>query len=440
MRAALGDALDATRAQEVRAAARALLRTPLLRPSGTRREAEAFALVRRHERDLREWFGQYTGWRLVVTPEVARLLVVPPDPRDASHPLREAAGARRPFTRRRYVLLCLCLAALERADTQIALGRLAEQVVLLAADPQLEAAGLAFRLEQRDERLDLVAAVRVLLGWGALTRVAGAEDSFVGGEGDVLYDVERRVLALLLVGPVPLPGIDAGAGAGGEGELDEGSAAGTVLSEETRTRALRHSLTRKLLCLPVVHHADLSEEESAYLTSQRSALTRRISELTGLVAEVRAEGIAMVDPDDDLTDLRMPESGTDGHVALLVAEHLATHDAKHPGRPVLLADLHRLVRKLAQEHSGDWRRDTREPGAEVELVAAAVDRLAALSLVRWSGASHPQGDQDDNGDLADDAVLALPALHRYAVVPATRATSGPKSGSKTSKHSSRSSA
>lgn len=416
MRAALGDALDATRAQEVRAAARALLRTPLLGPSGTRREAEAFALVRRHERELREWFSQYTGWRLVVTPEVARLLVVPPDPRDASHPLREAAGARRPFTRRRYVLLCLCLAALERADTQIALGRLAEQVVLLAADPQLDAAGLAFRLEQRDERLDLVAAVRVLLGWGALTRVAGAEDSFVGGEGDVLYDVERRVLALLLVGQLPTD----------EPEQHAGPAAGTVLSEETRTRALRHSLTRKLLCLPVVHHADLSEEESAYLTSQRAALTRRISELTGLVAEVRAEGIAMVDPDDDLTDLRMPESGTDGHVALLVAEHLATRDAKHPGRPVPLVDLHRLVRKLAQEHAGDWRRDTREPGAEVELVAAAVDRLAALSLVRRSAASSSPGDQDDDG------VVVLPALHRYAVVPATRATSGSKTSTKRS--------
>ncbi|MEU2490156.1 DUF2398 family protein [Streptomyces sp. NPDC007883] len=36
----------------------------------------------------------------------------------------------------------------------------------------------------------------------------------------------------------------------------------------------------------------------------RGFLTARITELTGLVAEVRGEGIAMVDPDDDLTDLR----------------------------------------------------------------------------------------------------------------------------------------
>ena len=31
----------------------------------------------------------------------------------------------------------------------------------------------------------------------------------------------------------------------------------------------------------------------------------------------------MVDPDDDLTDVRMPDVGTDGHVTLLLAEHLA---------------------------------------------------------------------------------------------------------------------
>jgi uncharacterized protein (TIGR02678 family) len=67
-----------------------------------------------------------------------------------------------PFTRRRYVLLCLALAALERGEAQIALG-LAEQVVMDAGDPHLEAAGIAFTLERRDERLDLAAVVRLLL-------------------------------------------------------------------------------------------------------------------------------------------------------------------------------------------------------------------------------------------------------------------------------------
>ena len=108
-----------------------------------------------------------------------------------------------------------------------------------------------------------------------------------------------------------------------EARLRELTAEPEPVTEDLRTRAIRHRLTRRLLDDPVVYYDELSEAELAYLTSQRSALTRRICELTGLVAEMRAEGIAMVDPHDDLTDVRMPEVGTDGHVTLLLAEYLA---------------------------------------------------------------------------------------------------------------------
>nr|WP_234444106.1 DUF2398 family protein [Streptomyces sp. NRRL S-1868] len=90
---------------------------------------------------------------------------------------------------------------LERGEARPALGRLAQQVVLEASDPQLTMAGIAFTLERRDERLDLAAVVRLLLELGVLRRVAGEEEAYVNGTGDVLYDVERRVLAGLLAGP-----------------------------------------------------------------------------------------------------------------------------------------------------------------------------------------------------------------------------------------------
>jgi uncharacterized protein (TIGR02678 family) len=401
VRGGLGDALEATRVAERQRAARALLRRPLLRASGPR--AEAFSLVRRHEAALREWFDRNTGWRLEVGPEVARLLKTPADPADATHPLRDARTERRPFSRRRYVLLALCLAALDRADTQVTLGRLAEQVVLLAADPELTATGLAFRLEHRDERVDLVAAVRTLLDLGVLVRVAGTEDSFVSADGDALYDVDRRVLALLLVsrqGPSAVASTDPGERLAAL--ADAAPARGTALSEEARVRALRHRLTRLLLELPVVHDDDLTDEERAYLVNQRANLAERIGELTGLVAEVRAEGMAMVDPEDSLTDVGMPETGTDGHVTLLLAEHLAARDRADPGAEVPQDELFGVVRALAQQHRTHWRSDTRAPGAEVALVEQTLDRLEALRLVRR------------NGPPAD-AVQARPALHRYAV-------------------------
>ena len=428
----LGDALDATRAAERRRAARALLRSPLLRPVG--RGAETFALVRRHEGALREWFDRNTGWRLEVGPQVARLLTAPPDPADASHPLRDARAERRPFSRRRYVLTMLALAALERADAQITLGRLAEQVVLLAADPDLTATGLVFRLEHRDERVDLVAAVRALIGLGALVRVAGAEDAFVSEDGDALYDVERRVLALLLVtrtGPSTVGSrdpreqlaalADGGAGVAPAARTGEGPAGPPgapaspgPLSEEARLRGLRHRLTRMLLALPVVHDGDLTDDERAYLRGQRTAIAARITELTGLVPEVRAEGVAMVDPEDDLADVKMPETGTDGHVTLLVAEYLASHDAARPGVAVPLRHVVSRVRAAAQEHRAHWRHDTQAPGAEVTLAERALGRLSALRLVTV-GPAEPAGPTAPAVPSEDRAVRARPALHRYSV-------------------------
>ncbi|MDX3358040.1 TIGR02678 family protein, partial [Streptomyces sp. ME01-24h] len=304
---------------------------------------------------------------------------------------REANRTAAPFTRRRYVLLCLALAALERGEAQIALGRLAEQVVLDAADPHLVAAGIAFTLDRRDERLDLAAVVRLLLALGVLRRVAGDEDAYVSGAGDALYDVERRVLAGLLAtrhGPSLIQAD------GFEERLAALTAETALDSDELRFRALRQSLTRRLLDDPVLYYDTLTDAELAYLTRQRGFLTARITELTGLVPEVRAEGIAMVDPDDDLTDVRMPEQGTHGHVTLLLAEYLAMRQG-----PVGTEELRRRVRELASEHGGFWSKAAREPGSEGELVEQAVAKLAALSLAVRT----------------PDGVAPRPALARYAV-------------------------
>ncbi|MGW2858548.1 TIGR02678 family protein [Streptomyces sp. NPDC001205] len=385
----LAQVLEGQHAADVRKAARALLAEPLLLVRGP--HADAFRLVRRHATELREWFDRNTGWSLQVDAETARLRKTPGTLTDPTHPARETNRSAAPFTRRRYVLLCLSLAALERGEAQIALGRLADQVVIDAADPQLAATGIEFTLDRRDERLDLAAVVRLLLSLGVLRRVAGDEEAYVSGAGDVLYDVERRVLAGLLAarrGPSLIRA------ATFEERLSELVAETALDSDDLRFRAMRRSLTRRLLDDPVLYYDDLTDAELAYLTRQRGFLTARIGELTGLVAEVRAEGIAMVDPDDSLTDVRMPEQGTHGHITLLLAEHLAACAG-----PVATEELERRVRELAAEHGGFWAKSAREPGAEAELVEQAISRLAALALVIRTG----------------DAVVPRPALARYAV-------------------------
>ena len=191
-------ALEEARTHELRRAARALLRQPLLRAAGA--SGESLGLVRRHAAELREWFDANTGWRLLVDSEVARLVKVLPADADTTHPARDPRSGV-PFGRRRYVLTCLALSVLERAEAQITLGRLAEGVILAAADADLARAGLSFRLEGRDERSDLVSVVRLLLSLGVLTRVAGDEEAFVRDAGDALYDVQRRSLAMLQAAP-----------------------------------------------------------------------------------------------------------------------------------------------------------------------------------------------------------------------------------------------
>lgn len=385
----LAEVLDGQHAADLRKAARALLREPLLLAHGPR--ADSFRLVRGHAAELREWFDRNTGWQLRVDAESARLRKAPGTSTDPTHPAREATRSAAPFTRRRYVLLCLTLAVLERSEAQIALGRIAEQVVLEAADPQLTDAGVHFTLDRRDERLDLAAVVRLLLHLGVLRRVAGDEDAYVSGSGDVLYDVDRRVTAGLLAtrrGPSTVHA------ATFEDRLTELVAETALDSDDLRFRAMRHKLTRRLLDDPVLYYDELSEPERAYLTRQRGFLTARITELTGLVAEVRAEGIAMVDPDDQLTDVRMPEQGTRGHITLLLAEHLA---ASPDG--ATMPELTARLRELVAEHGGFWAKSARDPAAGEELVEAAVARLTALGLV--------------NRDA--ESVRPRPALARYAV-------------------------
>ncbi|GAB7004676.1 hypothetical protein JCM18899A_21490 [Nocardioides sp. AN3] len=397
---ALGDRDAAGRIRVLRA----LLQRPVISSS---QDPELFRLARRHGEALREWFERETGWRLVVESQTVRLQTsyVPVGPTAAAIAERHPARARRgdpAFTRRRYVLLCLALAVLERSDPQVALGRLAEEIVLAARQPGLEEIG--FTLGNREERADLVAAIRLLMGYGVLVRVAGDEESYAAGGGDALYDVDRRVLATMLTSPHS-PGMVA-ADLGFVPAIDQIEAAlhepPMAYTEDEANRQLRQSVSRRLLCDPVVYFDELPAAERDYLLSgQRVGVTRRLAEATGLVPELRAEGIALVDPDDQLTDVRMPEQGTDGHATLLLAEHLASGGSSD------VAALRRLVKRLAKEHGSYWRKTTREPGAENAIVSDALDRLAGLGLVRVVG------------DGAAAVVEPLPALRRFAVAATT---------------------
>jgi uncharacterized protein (TIGR02678 family) len=390
------------------AALRALLAKPLLVAAD---DAESLLLVRRHLPALSGWLRRETGWRLIANTETARLFKTAPLTSDATHPAR--GHNREPFTRRRYVTLCLALSALARADTQTTLGSLADDVLTAAAEPGL-AAEFTLTLDTRSDRTDLVAVVRLLLAWGVLSRVAGDEDAYLSAGADVLYDVRRPVLGVLLTGSRGPSTIAARAF---EARLVELTAEPVAETDELRNQALRRMLTRRLLDEPVLYYDELAEDERAYLVAQRHNITGRISEATGLLPELRAEGIAMVDPDDELTDVRMPEQRTDGHLTLLVAEYLAGR-ARAP-RGELLA----FVRRAAQAHMSYWRKGVTDPGAETELLDIALEKLAALRLI--------EVDTEVTRDGTGTMIRSRPAIARFALAePTIREPSSP-AGSET---------
>ncbi len=108
-----------------------------------------------------------------------------------------------------------------------------------------------------------------------------------------------------------------------------------------------------------------------------------------------------------LTDVAMPAEGTDAHVTLLVAEHLATgqRQGRADGAGTAQAagmrehDIADFLHEAKGRYGRYWRKSAREPGAERELAAIAIDRLEKLQLVvRMAGVVQP-----------------LPALARFAL-------------------------
>jgi len=389
----IGDLQKAQQQDEFCRGLRALLMHPLMAAGH-----EDFPAVRRQSERLRDWFARETGWPLHVEREGARLFKRPANLSDDTRGIPA-------YDKRRYVLLCLACAVLERADPQITLQLLGERVIQWALEPMLASRGFEFTLRTSAERRDLVAVCKTLLEQGVLQRVAGEEESFIhdgnGTQHDALYDVQRRMLAGMLAavrGPSTWRAEDAPIQF--EDRLRSLVVEHQVESEQGHRDALRHHLARRLLDDPVIYTASLDPDAQAYFVNQRGTMASRLCEATALTAEQRAEGLALTDESGQLTDVSMPAEGTEAHATLLVAEYLAQR-LRDDSRSAATTDkaIAAFLRGAVEQYGRYWRKSAREPGAEQELADIALDRLYKLQLVhRQEGWIHP-----------------LPAIARFAI-------------------------
>ena len=89
-----------------------------------------------------------------------------------------------------------------------------------------------------------------------------------------------------------------------------------------------------------------------------------IKDATGLVPESARKGSPWSIRRGDLTDLALPEEGTEGHLTLLIAEFLANRLRSDPEVTVGFAELCAHTAGLIAAHRSRWRKDVGAPGAD----------------------------------------------------------------------------
>lgn len=358
---------DSSATVERRTAARALLRSPLLTADGP--YADELLLVRRHREELERLFAEGLGYRLLVEPKAARLFKAGLG-RDASRPLRKrlARGHGRPFEPRAYALLCLVLAALTRCPPQLLVDELVAEVRSAVADTDL-----VVDLDTPGDRRALAAALLTLLDVGVLVERDGDLARWAeGAEATSLLDVRRDRLRLLVTASL--------SGARSPGDLLEAAALPSAAG------GARVAVRRRLLEQPVLSASDLTEDQAEWWSRNRHRESEWFASRFGLELELRAEGALAVDPDDELSDVVFPGTGSARHAALLLLEHLvrAARESVHRGAQEVVSaqQVDAALTRVVADHGRGLRKAYVDPGV---LRADVLEVLGAVGLLVPAG-------------------------------------------------------
>lgn len=360
-------------AAERRAAARLLMRHPLVTAAT---HPEEFPLVRRHADELARQFGQVLGYRLVVEPGFARLLKAGLG-RGAGRRLERGSGA--PFTPRTYAYLALALSVLVTAPEQLLLSELVTQTRASAAEAGIDLG----EPDRAAERRALVAALKQLMTWRVLAEDEGSVESYSGdAEAEALLTIDREIARRLISGPLGR--------AGAPDELIE-------LAASSDQAGPRHEVRRRLVETPVAYVAELTEEQRDWLRRNQRREERIFEDFLGLESEIRAEGVALIDPEGELSDVEFPGGGTVPWAALLLLERLVALGSLEAS--ISRTTIDAALAELIDKHRRAWA--THLTDSPELLREAVLDLLHRMKLIT------PVGGGEQEWRL-------LPAAARYA--------------------------
>ena len=338
-------------ASEVRLCARTLLRHPIMREGGPK--ADLLPLLHRHRNVLRVLFVSYLGYPLTVERRVARLYKAP----DAV----DGRGIAN-FTARTYAYLALTLAVLVGIGRQILLSQLIAEVRGAAAE-----AGV--RVSDRPAELrDFAAALQYLVQQGVLEETEGTVQSVQHRySGEALITVDLELLGYF----IPKP----------HDETDEALADRDMLQSSVGMHA-----RRRLLENPVVLYSELPPDERQYLREHTRQEAYWAEQYLGLQIEIRAEGMAAVDPDGLLTDVPFPGTSTLARISILALPHLLNHAVSDESglQRVQGHHLSEVCTELVERYPNAWaKRDLANMDA---LAGRVADYLLAVGVARPAGA------------------------------------------------------
>lgn len=432
---------------EYQRAVRTVLRHPLI--SEGYPDEKALPLVRRWYAPLRVDLSEALGYRLELSGTAARLVRAVED-LDPTQPARTRTG--REFDRQRYAYLALVLAALGRAGIQVALSELAEVV---AADAN-RITGLGLDAGRGPDRGAFVDVVTWLEERGALRLADGSARAWADDpdRSEALYDIDRDVALAVFRPTRVLHHVDTVAAL---------LARSAVTSRDSGRRDAGQRARRALIEQPVVYYAEVEADVRNVLRTP--SLAADVTRLTGLAAERRAEGLALVDT-AGLAERRFPAGGSVEHAALLllgeIADRIVDVDAPElrrlpapsprEQRGALVAEVDRglpasdvltvLVELDQPAHTEPGPAAPNEPGPDdlaeegtypfledawlAATMRSLVDRYGATFGADWR-ADPPRLLAAALGVLAahrivepvDGGVLALPLLGRYRNVTVT---------------------
>jgi uncharacterized protein (TIGR02678 family) len=419
---------------EYQKAARLVLRHPLITSSYP--DASALPLVRKWVRQLRDDLAEVLGYTLLASGDTIRLRRVA-DTLDATRPAVTRAG--RPFDRRRYAYLVLTLSALGRSGAQITLSELADAVAADAARVD----GLGMDTGRKPDRDAFVDAVAWLEARGAVSTADGSAAEWVSDpdRAEALYDIDREVTGAIYAPSRVLQHLSSVTEL-----LGEPGGAAPPQGQAAQRRAAARRARRLVVEQPAVYYADTGEELRGQLRS--AGLAEDVERLTGLHLERRAEGVALVNAGQRLTDVMFPSASTVAQAALLLCARIAGYLQRNSSRVELLpaATAAERLAETAQRidtalpdrgRAADllawraWPPETGEAGPGAEPVAGEPDgvtgaaypflpdvwlRTELRKLVEDFGAGMAEKQAADPQRLLADAVALLAALGLVARV------------------------